>query len=222
MGIKMGTPPQQQPSDANLTIQNASFSGVSFDISGQDSRPEDLFFTANGTRMFVIGNNSNSVLQYTLNNGFDLSTASFDNISFDVSGQETFPAGIFFNSTGTRMFIAGTGSDSVHQYTLGTGFDLSTASFDNVSFSVLPQENGSRGISFNGDGTRMFIVGVGSDSVHQYTLGTGFDLSTASFDNVSFDVSGQDGFPAGISFNSTGTKMFMVGFDIDSVYEYDL
>jgi DNA-binding beta-propeller fold protein YncE len=261
--------------DANLSISNASYSGTSLDISTQDSRPEHLFFTANGTRMFVMGNGSDRVLeytlgtgfdlstasyasvsfdvslqdnapqavlfnaagtrmfilgggtsdrvyQYTLSTGFDLSTASYDGVSFDVSGQDTFPTGFAFNSTGTRMFVSGFFSNSIYQYTLSTGFDLSTASYNSVSFDISSQEGAPRGIFFNSVGTKLFMIGSSSDRVHQYTLSTGFDLSTASYDSVSFDVSGQDIFPTGIFFNPTGTKMFMTGANNDSVYEYDL
>jgi hypothetical protein len=66
------------------------------------------------------------------------------------------------------------------------------------------------------------MVGSDNERVYQYTLGTGFDLSTASYDSVSFDVSGQDTFPTGIFVNPTGTKMFIVGNSTDAIYEYNL
>jgi hypothetical protein len=66
----------------------------------------------------------------------------------------------------------------------------------------------------------MYMVGSTNDSVHQYTLSTAFDLSTASYDSVSFDVSGQDISLYGIAFNTDGTKMYMVGISSDSVYQY--
>jgi hypothetical protein len=118
------------------------------------------------------------------------------------------------------MFMVGANSDSVYQYSLTTGFDLSTASYDSVSFSVSAQDTNPYGIAFNSDGTKMFIVGNTNDSVYQYSLTTGFDLSTASYDSVSFSVSAQDATPSDIAFNSDGTKMFMVGITNGSVYQY--
>jgi hypothetical protein len=120
------------------------------------------------------------------------------------------------------MFIPGTSSDSVYQYTLTTGFDVSTASYDNVSFDVSGQDGFAEGIFFNSTGKKMFMVGRSTNSVYQYTLNTGFDVSTASYDSVSFDISGQDDNSGGIFFNPTGTKMFIVGSQNDSVYEYNL
>ena len=80
------------------------------------------------------------------------------------------------------MFIVGyTGSD-INEYTLSTGFDVSTSSFVD-SFSVSSQDNQVYGVAFNTNGTKMFVVGAQNDSVYEYTLSTGFDVSTASYDS---------------------------------------
>jgi DNA-binding beta-propeller fold protein YncE len=66
----------------------------------------------------------------------------------------------------------------------------------------------------------MYIVGYGSDRVHQYTLSTAWNLSTASYDSVSVDVSGQDGSPLGVFFDPNGVYMYMTGGDNDNIYQY--
>jgi uncharacterized protein len=151
--------------------------------------------------------------------GFDVSTAVFVD-SFSVSAQDAAPTGIAFNTNGTKMFILGFTGDNVNEYTLSTGFDVSTASFVD-SFSVAAQETVPIGIAFSTDGTKMFIVGNTGDDVNEYTLSTGFDVSTASFVD-SFSVAAQEAAPSGIAFNTSGTKMFIVGFDGDEVNEYAL
>lgn len=103
---------------------------------------------------------------------------------------------------------------------VGWAVDLSNVTYDSVSFSVSSQDGTPTDIIFNDDGTKMYLVGFNSDSVHQYSLSTGFDLSTASYDSVSFSVSSQDTLPAGITFNGDGTKIYMVGISTDSVYQY--
>jgi hypothetical protein len=198
-------------------LSTASYDSVSFSVS-QDTLPLSIAFSADGTKMFMVGG-ADTVYQYTLSTGFDLSTASYDSVSFSVTSQDTFPTGIAFNTAGTKMYIMGS-NDSVFQYTLSTGFDLSTASYDSVSFSVASQDTGATGIAFNTDGTKMFIVGGENDSVYQYTLSTGYDLSTASYDSVSFSVTGQSIYPNGLAFNTSGTKMYMVGDENESVYQY--
>jgi sugar lactone lactonase YvrE len=64
------------------------------------------------------------------------------------------------------------------------------------------------------------MVGTVNDTIFQYSLSTAFDLSTASYDSVSFNASSQDTVPQGLTFNNDGTKMYMVGSTNDRVYQY--
>ena len=64
----------------------------------------------------------------TWQSSFNLSGASYDNKSFDVSGEETNPGSLFFKSDGTKMYVTGTAGDDVNEYALSTAWDVSTAS----------------------------------------------------------------------------------------------
>ena len=149
-----------------------------FSVSSQETHPMDIAFNSDGTKMFMLGFAGKDVNEYTLSTGFDVSTSSFVD-SFSVASQETSPRGIAFNSDGTKMFVIGNASKNVNEYTLSTGFDVSTSSFVD-SFSVVSQETSPRGIAFNSDGTKMFVLGHLSNNVHEYTLSTGFNLFTAN------------------------------------------
>jgi sugar lactone lactonase YvrE len=202
-------------------VSSASYDSVSFDVSSQDSIPEGLAFNTDGTKMFVIGDAQNTVHQYTLSTGFDLSTASNTINAINISSEDGGATGLAFSTDGTKMFVIGSNSDTVYQYTLPAAFDLSnTTSYDNVSFSVSSEETSPEGLAFNTDGTKMYMIGSPSDTVHQYTLTTGFDLSTASYDNISFSVSSEEGAPTGLAFSTDGTKMYVIGYFSDSVHQY--
>jgi sugar lactone lactonase YvrE len=199
-------------------VSTATYS-QNFSVASQDSVPHGIAFNANGTKMFIVGDTGDDVNEYTLSTGFDISTASYSQ-NFSVAAQETSPRGIAFNSDGTKMFIVGLSGVNVNEYTLSTGFDVSTASYSQ-NFSVSSQEATPTGIAFNSDGTKMFIVGYTGDDVNEYTLSTGFDVSTASFVD-SFSVASQEANPQGIAFNTDGSKMFIVGNTGDAVYEYEM
>ena len=199
-----------------------NYNNVSFSVSGQDATPYGIAFNSDGSKMYMVGVSSDSVHQYSLSTPFDLSTASYDSVSFSVTGQDTSPFDIVFNNDGSKMYIVGNTNDSVFQYTLSTPFDLSTASYDSVSFSVAAQDGAPHGLAFSNDGSKMYMVGSANDSVYQYTLSTPFDLSTASYDNVSFSVTGQDTKPFDIVFNNDGSKMYIVGSYNDLVFQYTL
>ncbi len=199
-------------------VSTASFVD-SFDISSQELGPRDLAFSADGTKMFVVGVLGDDVNEYTLSTAFDVSTSSFVD-SFDISSQENSPTGLAFNNDGTKMFIAGNGGDDVNEYTLTTGFDVSTASFVD-SFDVSSQDTAPNGLTFNSDGTKMYVVGNQGNDINEYDLTLGFDVSTASFVGA-LDVSSQDSAPKAISFNHDGTKLFVLGTTNKSVFEYTL
>ena len=140
--------------------------------------------------------------------------------TFSVLTQETNPRGITFNNDGTKMFILGTTGADVNEYTLSTGFDLSSTVTFVDSFSVSAKESGPTAVKFNTDGTKMFITGVSSSNVHEYALSTGFDVSTASFTQTLVTTVDNDNF--GLDFNNDGTKMYITGNQTDSIYEFNL
>ena len=75
------------------------------------------------------------------------------------------------------MFVVGSQNDRVYEYTLGTGFDLTTASYTDYEL-VSAQETSPSDVTFNTDGTKMFVLGWTGRDVNEYTLSTGFDLSS--------------------------------------------
>ena len=203
--------------DASTAVYSQNFS-----VSAQDTAPRDIAFNSDGTKMFVIGQQNDSVYEYTLSTGFDVSTASYVD-AFSVSAQETTPNGIAFNTVGTKMFVVGQTGDAVNEYTLSTGFDVSTTTYSQ-NFSVAAQDTAPQSMTFNTDGTKMFVVGASTaDAVYEYTLGTGFDVSTATY-SQNFSVAAQNSQPRGLSFNSVGTKMFVTGdgSGATDVYEYNV
>jgi DNA-binding beta-propeller fold protein YncE len=196
---------------------------ASFTISGQSTVPEALIFNNDGTKMYVADRASLTIYQYSLSTAYQVNTASasYDSVSLDVSSQEPSGfTGISFNNDGTKLYTLGYGSDNVHQYSLSTAYDLSTASYASISFSVASQDTIPYDIHFNNAGTRMLILGSANDSIYQYSLSTAFNVSTASYDSVSFSVVGQDNQPLGITFNNDGTKFYLVVTQHDSVYQY--
>ena len=101
--------------------------------------------------------------------------------SFYVGTQTTSPRGISFSTDGTKMYVGDTGSEVIFQYTLSTAWDITTASYDSVSLSCSTQDSNITDFHFLASGKILYVVGATNNSVFQYTLGTAWDLSTASF-----------------------------------------
>ena len=188
----------------------------SFSVAPQEIDPRDIVFSDTGLEMFVVGVHNDNVNQYTLTVPYDISTSNFV-YSLPVGSQET---GITFSNDGRQMFVVGVHNDNVNQYTLTVPYDISTSNFIR-SFSVTPQETGPTGIAFSDTGLEMFIVGISSDNVNQYTLTAPYDISTSNF-VYSFSVAPQETGPTGIAFSDTGLEMFILGSIGDKIYQYTL
>ena len=126
-----------------------------------------MAFSADGSKMFVVGYAGADVNEYTMSTPFDVSTADFVD-SFSVSSQDTFPTGVAFSADGSKMFVAGFEGQDVNEYTLSTSFDVSTADFVD-SFDVSSEETSLTGVAFSADGSKMFVTGHSNgDDVNEY------------------------------------------------------
>lgn len=204
------------PDIANLLSDNDTFS-----FTAQDPGTQSVVFKPDGTKMYAAGY-TNAVYQYSLSTAWQVSTATYDNVSFSHyanTGEASCRCAIF-NKDGTKMYITGSGTDRVWEFGLSTAWDISTASY-NSNFDLNPPDSVVTTVAFNNDGTKMFMVGANTDKVYEYSLTTGFDVSTASLSTSSFSVVTQESTPLGMVFNNDGTKMYICG-TTDKIHEYDL
>jgi hypothetical protein len=199
-------------------IDNMAYENVSFAVNSQTTFPYGLHFSTDGSKMFVIDYTNDRIYQYSLSTVNVISSASYDGVFLDISGQDGTPTGLDFSPDGLKLFVAGNTNDSIFSYTLSTAFSISSAVYDNVSFSVVSQAN-PKGVVVSSDGSKMFICGDNS-YVYQYSMSTAFSLSTASYDNVSYNHG--VGSATSFSMNSNGTKMFIAAANTDTVKQFDL
>jgi DNA-binding beta-propeller fold protein YncE len=148
-------------------ISTASFL-QSFSVAAQEATPSGLFFKPDGTKVYVLGSVGRNINEYNLSTAWDISTASFLQ-SFSVAAQEATPSGLFFKPDGTRVYIIGLSGDEINEYILPNAWDISTASFLRL-FSVAAQESAPRGLFFNPDGTKVYIIGTGDAGIWSYDL----------------------------------------------------
>jgi len=142
---------------------------------------------------------------------YDLENASYDNVSFDVSSEESSPRGLFFRDDGEQMYIIGTNQKDVFKYVLGTAWDISTASFSSALYQQT-QDGNPLSLFFKPDGLKMYIVGGTNTSIFEYDLSTAWDLSSVNYNNISFNTSSQQSNPAGLFIRNDGLKFFVSGF----------
>jgi len=201
-------------------IQNAQaiYSEISLSVNAQEATPRGMFFKPDGTKLFIVGTASDTVYQYTLSTAWNLTTATYDNVSFSVTAQEGAPSSLFFSSDGSLMYIIGT-TDTVFQYTLPNAWSLVSASYSNKnSGSQSSRDGGMESMFLKSDGLTLYLVGSSNDRIYQYSLNTAWDVSTISFDK-SFYLGGSYD-PTGITFKSDGTICYINSTTV--AYQYSL
>ncbi len=183
-----------------------------------------VVFNNDGTKMFIVNHGNQKEIDYwSLTTAFDISTATHDG-AFSISGQEARANSVAFNNDGTRMFVVGAGNMSqhrIHEYSLDTPYDLSSTVTHLNTEDLSSSHNYLDGITFNYNGTKMFIINSNQDRISQFKLTTPYDASTLSLEG-NFDVSSLDIQPREMAFSNDGSKMFFIGDKNDKVFEFNL
>ena len=154
----------------------------------------------------------------------DITTAALSTgTAEDINSQASVVTGLAFNPDGTKMFIVGIVSEEINEYTLSTAWDVTSATH-NRALDVSSYEVNPQGVTFNGDGTKVYVVGSGSDEVDSWTLGTPYSLVgvDADDDHLSSENTSLEDNIRDIEFNNDGTKMFVLSSTDDEVHQYTL
>ena len=207
---------------AALDVSAFTYDNVSFRTADSLSHC-GIAFSTDGTSLYAVGSVDDTVYQYSMTTAWDLSTASYASKLKGVGSQEGSPRGLAFKTDGTSMYVVGRDNDTVYQYSLSTAWDVSTASYANKSFLVSSYETNPNSLIFKPDGSVMYVIGYGNDTVYQFSLSTAWDVSTASYttgDN--FSAATQDTSGMAVSFSTDGLKMLVSGSSTDSVHQYSL
>jgi methionine-rich copper-binding protein CopC len=151
-------------------------------------------------------------------------TYSGSSEAFDTTSDNATPAGIHFNTDGTKVFVVGTNDveDEVNEYSLTTAFDISTTQSITRRLAIGTNELGAPmsdlhpyGLTFNGDGTKLYISGNQNNKIFELDLGSAFNISSATKVGelaTNSNATHGDGTPCGLTFNNDGTKLFLAGF----------
>ncbi len=119
--------------------------------------------------------------------------------------------GLFMKPDGTRLYYMKY-SGHLHQWNLGTPYDISTATFaTNVSSPFSGLSNYGTGLYFKSDGTYMYITSIGNNVVTRFTLSTAWDISTlGSAQNMSPNATAVPSNLQDLDFKTDGTVMYLV------------
>jgi DNA-binding beta-propeller fold protein YncE len=178
-----------------------------------NSYPADIFFSPNGEELYTTDYLADTVVQYSLSTGWDLSTASYTQ-SFSTSIQQVNSRGLCFDGSGTNMYIIGTAPRKIQRFTLSTAWDISTCSFDSQMVATFDSKTyTSQTLFIKPDGTKIFNVDSKNDRIKQWNLSTPYDISSITQANYDSDyyTNLEESVPYGFYISPDGAHMYITG-----------
>lgn len=215
------------PWDVNTATFIVNTANVGICDSGSVD-PNDIFIKNDGTRLYIIYNRESKVKQFDMSQAWNVLSISVAAGGFlsntgevNVAIQESNTSGLHFSNNGTYMYVTGTGTDKVHQYTLSESWNVSTASYtQNVNVFVQTTETQPTGLAFNENGTKMFITGSTQDSIYEFNLTTPWNILTSSYVKRHSEYI-QDTAMTGLYYDSSNGA-FIIGSTKDTIFKYNV
>ncbi len=194
--------------------------------------PYDFAWSPDGLHLYL-AYNGDYIRHYTVTEPFT-TTGSSEQATFNHSTYDSTSYAMEVSPDGRYLYFGGTGKDTILQFTMGTDWTISSNAnnttfspgyeqlnkrLDNI-FGIGSADASIRGFTFNGNGTKLYLVGFGDDNIQQFALSTAYAVGTASYEGA-YSFSGY-GDPYAVRWNNNGTKLFMVDTNDDKIVEYSV
>lgn len=198
-------------------VANARYTGNSFTLAA--SQPQDLIFKPDGTKCYIASDSTLvGVAELELSVPWDISSATTAN-TYTTSAQETGPKALHIGDNGTKLFLIGTGSDTVFEYTLGDAWSFGDVTYSGNSYDIVT-ESTPTSLFFSDDGTKFYSHGTGSDTLSEYRMSTPWDVTTVTKATPLIDVIGVVGAPTTWKAANAGHNVFMIDTTDDVIRSY--
>ncbi len=200
-------------------ISTLTYDSVFISIETHEPNPYGMFMSPDGTALYITGQFNDIVRQYTLSTPWDLSTAGLT-YNFYAGSEGNSPSLISFNDDGTKFYIFNNSTFRLFQYSAGSAWSISGASYDSVNKAFAASE-AQRGMAFNDDGTKLFLVYQSGDEVVEYSMSPAWDITTLS-SVTTLGVNPPQGAPRGVRFKTDdGSKMYLLDVPSgDRIYQW--
>ena len=165
--------------DTSPTSVAANSDAVEATLDGGNST--GFAFNADGTKLFTVDNTNDEIDEYSLS-AFDVSTLSYER-SIDISDNTSNAKSLIFSSDGTTIFILD--NENIDEYVLTTGYDLTTAKYvDTFAIDTERSVTSPWAITFNNDGTKLFIAENNKGGVLEFLLPAAYNLTTPTLSST--------------------------------------
>ena len=205
------------------------------DLSTIEGAPQDIEFNSDGTIVYVIGTENNSIDQWTLSSPYDIGSLEVASSKNENIGGD--PRGLKFSNDGKKLFVvhhlgaSESTTGRVDEFTLTTPYDINTIIKTNELTLSFAAGGRRQGINFSSDGYKLFITNSAvhhltplssRNLIREFSLNSPFNISNAT-NNGDFQPNYITNIRlTGLTFNNDGSKMFHTDFTNNDIHEYTL
>lgn len=124
---------------------------------------------------------------------------------------------LFFAPNGEYIYIDDRNAAAVHQFLLNDNWDINTMEIY-YSLDISNRHEAVRSVTFDAEGIQFFLLDTGMKELQAYTLTTPWSLNSATFKSAK---TVEHDNPRGFSWNSSGTKAYIMNTSTGTIYQYD-
>lgn len=178
-----------------------------------------VYINPTGSQMLV-GDQQNSIIyEYNLGTNFDIDTASISGSESFIAAMSSYMNGFNLKSDGSVVYFVDQQDDAIWERSLSTPYDIDSVT--GSPYEVLDLNTATGGnapsphaLAIKSNGKKVFVVTDYSNGIiHEFSLSTPWDFSTAVSTGSELDVSGfaDWGALAGMYVSPNGKNMFVLG-----------
>lgn len=151
-------------------VSSASFASINYLIN-QDATPVGVSFKPDGSKMYISGQATGNVYQYTLSTPWNVSSSTYDNVVLRTNVVPSL-ADITFKPDGKELYVSITGANvnNVRQYALSSAWDLSSASTFKELYTSSIDSTGFRSIAISPNGKKLYGLSPTTDNIYELDI----------------------------------------------------
>lgn len=160
--------------------------------SGKDNFPTGIFIGDDGTKLYMVGTQSDAVHQYDLSTAWSLSGATFSKSFSSFQVVVGTVKGVWLSSDGKTLLTGNAQDCGIIQYTLDTAWDIATAYPSTRIYPRADMQDSSQmpeGFWVSEDENKLYLIGVRSQfdgfvksNIFQFTV-NGLGNGTVTWPN---------------------------------------
>jgi sugar lactone lactonase YvrE len=148
----------------------------------------DMVYNGDGTILYVMHPTAKDIKQYNLSTAYDIRTASEVGTVITFAGIISIPTSMVFNADGSKLYVADGSPNTIHQFDVTTAYDLTSASYGQISLDLTTTAITPLAIIFNNDGSKLYVSDSVSSTINQFDINQTIYAETLS-NNGSVDNS---------------------------------